>query len=103
MPDVLSLAGRVALVTGAGRGIGAATARALAAAGARVAMLERDPDAGERTADAIRRTGGEALAVPADVTDAPAVERAVDEVVAEWGGLDVLVNNAGIVRDATLG
>jgi 3-oxoacyl-[acyl-carrier protein] reductase len=57
----------------------------------------------ECTADAIGRAGSDALAIPADVTDVPAMERAVDTVVAEWGRLDVLVNNAGIVRDATLG
>ena len=102
-PDVLNLAGRVALVTGAARGIGAATALALAEAGARVALVDRDGEGIERTADAIGRAGSDALAIPADVTDAPAMERAVDAVVAEWGRLDVLVNNAGIVRDATLG
>ena len=101
--DVLSLEGRVALVTGAARGIGAATALALAEAGARVALVDRDGEGIERTADAIGRAGSDALAIPADVTDAPAMERAVDTVVAEWGRLDVLVNNAGIVRDATLG
>jgi len=102
-PDVLNLDGRVALVTGAARGIGAATALALAEAGARVALVDRDGEGIERTADAIGRAGSDALAIPADVTDAPAMERAVDAVVAEWGRLDVLVNNAGIVRDATLG
>jgi 3-oxoacyl-[acyl-carrier protein] reductase len=102
-PDVLDLDGRVALVTGAARGIGAATALALAEAGARVALVDRDGEGIERTADAIGRAGSDALAIPADVTDAPAMERAVDAVVAEWGRLDVLVNNAGIVRDATLG
>ena len=104
MPPVpLSLEGRVALVTGAARGIGAATALALAEAGARVALVDRDAEGIEKTADAIGRAGSDALAIPADVTDAPAIERAVDAVVAEWGRLDVLVNNAGIVRDATLG
>jgi 3-oxoacyl-[acyl-carrier protein] reductase len=102
-PAPLSLEGRVALVTGAARGIGAATALALAEAGARVALVDRDAEGIEKTADAIGRAGGDALAIPADVTDAPAIERAVDAVVAEWGRLDVLVNNAGIVRDATLG
>ena len=102
-PAPLSLEGRVALVTGAARGIGAATALALAEAGARVACVDRDAEGIEKTADAIGRAGSDALAIPADVTDAPAIERAVDAVVAEWGRLDVLVNNAGIVRDATLG
>jgi len=87
----------------AARGIGAATALALAEAGARVALVDRDAEGIEKTADAIGRAGSDALAIPADVTDAPAIERAVDAVVAEWGRLDVLVNNAGIVRDATLG
>ena len=102
-PAPLSLEGRVALVTGAARGIGAATALALAEAGARVALVDRDAEGIDRTADAIGRAGSDALAIPADVTDAPAIERAVDAVMAEWGRLDVLVNNAGIVRDATLG
>jgi 3-oxoacyl-[acyl-carrier protein] reductase len=68
-----------------------------------VALVERDGASGEATADEIGRAGGEALAIPADVTDAVAIGRAVEAVVAEWGRLDVLVNNAGIVRDATLG
>src|SRR3954470_17461541 len=98
----LTLAGRVALVTGAARGIGAATAVALAAAGARVALVDRDGPGLEATADAVGRAGSDALGISADVTDAPAIERAVDTIIAEWGRLDVLVNNAGIVRDATL-
>jgi 3-oxoacyl-[acyl-carrier protein] reductase len=102
-PEVLGLEGRVALVTGAARGIGAATAVALAQAGARVALVDRDAAGVEATADAVGRAGSDALAIPADVTDAAAIERAVDTVVAEWRRLDVLVNNAGIVRDATLG
>ena len=97
VPDLLSLRGRVALVTGAARGIGAATARAFAAAGARVALLDRDAAELEAVA---RDIGGAAF--PADVTDDAAVRRAIDEVVTRWGRLDILVNNAGIVRDAAL-
>jgi 3-oxoacyl-[acyl-carrier protein] reductase len=103
MPGAPLLDDRVALVTGAARGIGAATALALCEAGARVALVDRDGEGAARTADAVGRAGGEALAVAADVTDAAAIQRAVDAVMAEWGRLDVLVNNAGIVRDATLG
>jgi 3-oxoacyl-[acyl-carrier protein] reductase len=97
LPHLLSLRGRVALVTGAARGIGAATARAFARAGARVALLDREA---VDLAAAAAETGG--LAIPADVTDDAAVRRAVDGVVARWGRLDILVNNAGIVRDAAL-
>ena len=95
--DLLSLRGRVALITGAARGIGAAAARAFADAGARVALLDREAAELEAVAT---RTGGAAF--PADVTDDDAVRRAVSDVVARWGRLDILVNNAGIVRDAAL-
>src|SRR5258708_12764495 len=100
--DFLSLQGRVALVTGAGRGIGAATARLFARAGAQVALLDRDGAGVTRTAEEIGLAGGEALPFPNDITDAFQMERVVDRVAEEWGRLDVLVNNAGIVRDAAL-
>ena len=100
--DVLSLTGRVAVVTGAGRGIGAATARLLAQAGAHVALVDRDAAGVTQTAEQIAVTGGEALPFTNDVTDAFAVERTFDRVAEEWGRLDVLVNNAGTLREAPL-
>jgi 3-oxoacyl-[acyl-carrier protein] reductase len=102
MPDVLSLEGRVAVVTGAGRGIGAATARQLSQAGAHVALLDRDAAGVTRTAETIGVEGREALAFTNDITDSFAVERTLDRVIDEWGRLDILVNNAGELREASL-
>jgi NAD(P)-dependent dehydrogenase (short-subunit alcohol dehydrogenase family) len=86
--------GRVAVVTGGARGIGAATATALARAGATVAIGDLDPDAAERTARAI---GASATALPLDVTDRAAFTAFLDEVERRLGPIDVLVNNAGIM------
>lgn len=97
-----SLQGRVALVTGAAGGIGSATVRALAEAGARVVALDVDGAGLEPLVEEVCAGGGEAVARTADVTDAEAVGRAVEEAVRRWGRIDVLVNNAGIVRDARL-
>jgi 3-oxoacyl-[acyl-carrier protein] reductase len=102
IPNVLSLEGRVAVVTGAGRGIGAATALVLARAGASVALLDRDAAGVTHTAEQIGLVGGEALPFTNDITDAFTVERTFDRVVDEWGRLDVLVNNAGLLREAPL-
>ena len=102
LPNVLSLEGRVAVVTGAGRGIGGATARQLARAGAQVALLDLDPAGVNRTAEAIGLEGGEALAFTNDITDSFAVERTLDRVIEEWGRIDVLVNNAGVLSEAPL-
>jgi len=102
MVEPLSLSGRVAVVTGAGRGIGAATARLFAKAGAQVALLDKVGGGATHTAEEIGVAGGEALDFAVDVTDAFAMERTLDRVVEEWGRLDVLLNNAGIVRDARL-
>jgi NAD(P)-dependent dehydrogenase (short-subunit alcohol dehydrogenase family) len=88
------LSGKVVVVTGGGRGIGAATARALAAQGARVAIGDLDPDTALQTAAAI---GSGAIGRSLDVTDLGAFTAFLDEVEAELGPLDVLVNNAGIM------
>src|SRR5256885_12787402 len=87
--------GKVALVTGASRGIGAAIARAFAKAGASIAIAARDGVALERFADELKELGGLAVAIPADVSDARAVERLVEETIARFGRLDIACNNAG--------
>src|SRR6266516_5575058 len=93
---------RVAIVTGAARGIGAATARRLAADGMAVAVLDLDPATCAGTVDAITAAGGRAFAVGADVSQADQVEAAVGKVAAELGPPAVLVNNAGVIRDNLL-
>jgi 3-oxoacyl-[acyl-carrier protein] reductase len=93
---------RVALVTGAARGIGAATAQRLAADGLAVAVLDLKEGDCAATVDAITGAGGSALAVGADVSDEAQVSAAVDKVAAELGPPLVLVNNAGLLRDNLL-
>jgi 3-oxoacyl-[acyl-carrier protein] reductase len=93
---------RVAIVTGAARGIGAATARRLAADGMAVAVLDLDAATCAGTVDAITAAGGRAFAVGADVSQADQVEAAVGKVAAELGPPAVLINNAGVIRDNLL-
>ncbi|WIM85783.1 SDR family NAD(P)-dependent oxidoreductase [Candidatus Mycobacterium wuenschmannii] len=93
-----TLAGTAALVTGASSGIGAATARALAAEGAAVALLARRADRLDQLKAEIEAAGGTALAVPADVTDSDQVAAAVQRTVDGLGRLDTVVNNAGLMR-----
>ena len=90
-----TLAHTAALVTGASSGIGAATAKALAAQGASVALLARRADRLTELKAEIDSAGGSALIAPVDVTDAEQVSAAVERAAAEFGRLDILVNNAG--------
>src|SRR3954465_653478 len=99
------LSGRAALVTGGARGLGAGMAQALAEAGASVVIADIREDLGRATADALKQTGATAAPkqpgapaafVPLDVTDDAAWEQAVTATIAELGGLDIVVNNAGI-------
>jgi 3-oxoacyl-[acyl-carrier protein] reductase len=95
----LELKGKVALVTGASRGIGRAVALALAREGARVALCARKPDdLAEAAAEIWRATGGEALQVPADLSDLAGVEGAVETTRTRFSRIDILVNNAGAIR-----
>ncbi|MER6979215.1 SDR family NAD(P)-dependent oxidoreductase [Streptomyces carpinensis] len=93
------LSGKVAVVTGAARGIGAATARRLAEDGATVAVVDLDEAQTKGTVDAILGAGGSAIGVACDVSSEEAVIAAADQIRSEAGSIDVLVNNAGLLRD----
>jgi NAD(P)-dependent dehydrogenase (short-subunit alcohol dehydrogenase family) len=94
----LGLAGKAAVVTGAGAGIGQAIARGLAAAGVRVGLVEIDPTRAAATVELIEKEGGQALALQADVMDTAALTDAITATHTEFGRLDILVNNAGGVK-----
>jgi NAD(P)-dependent dehydrogenase (short-subunit alcohol dehydrogenase family) len=96
--DTPNLSGQVAIVTGGGRGLGQGMAQALAAAGAAVAVVARSQGEIDETAALITRSGGKALAICADVTDASSVEQMVRQVERELGAVSLLVNNAGTVN-----
>ncbi|MEU8970723.1 SDR family NAD(P)-dependent oxidoreductase [Streptomyces monashensis] len=98
----MDLHGKVAVVTGSGRGLGLAYARALAAAGARVVVNDLDPGAVDAAVAGITAAGGTAVGVVAAVGDGEAAERLVETAVTAFGRLDVLVTNAGILRDRVL-
>ncbi|HET8912080.1 MAG TPA: beta-ketoacyl-ACP reductase [Ktedonobacteraceae bacterium] len=94
--------GRVAFVTGAGRGIGAATALRLAEDGAKVVLADIDTDGCAQVAAEIEKLGSESLTVSCNVADNAAVEAAVQQTIDRFGRLDILVNNAGVLRDNLL-
>lgn len=94
--EAFRLRGRRVLVTGAGRGIGRAIAEGFAAAGADVAITARDAQSLAETASAIAAAGGRALPLAMDARSVAAITAGVDKIRAQWGGLDVLVNNAGV-------
>ncbi len=96
------LAGRVAIVTGAARGIGRCIAEHLAADGADVVLVDLDKDSMEETANAIKSMGHDARRIALNVADGKAVDAAIAEVMERFGRIDILVNNAGITRDTLL-
>ncbi|MFE2089907.1 SDR family oxidoreductase [Streptomyces sp. NPDC059460] len=96
------LSGRVAVVTGASSGIGEASAEHLAELGARVVVLARREERLDELVARIEKNGGQALALAVDVTDAAAVQTAADRVSAEFGGADLLFNNAGVMLPAPI-
>lgn len=96
------VAGRVAIVTGSGRGIGRATAELLAAHGARVVVNDLNADVAEEAAAAIRQHGGEALVVAGSITDPKFPDRLAKATVDKFGALDVIVNNAGYTHDGVI-
>ncbi|RMG22428.1 MAG: beta-ketoacyl-ACP reductase [Bacteroidetes bacterium] len=98
--DTNLLAGQVAIVTGGARGIGKGICKLFCEEGAQVALWDV-LDAGEATAEALRAAGGKAMFQKVDVTDKASVEQAVEEVMRQFGRIDILINNAGIVRDRT--
>ncbi|MGB2794246.1 MAG: SDR family NAD(P)-dependent oxidoreductase, partial [Candidatus Acidiferrales bacterium] len=96
---MFSLTGKAAMVTGASQGIGRATAIALAAAGARVAVAARNEEKLAEVAKQIESAGGEALAVKMDVADPEQIKSGFQQTLGKFGRLDILVNNAAITRD----
>ncbi|MEU4658415.1 SDR family NAD(P)-dependent oxidoreductase [Streptomyces sp. NPDC023723] len=97
LTELFRLTGRTTIVTGGGSGIGRASARVLASAGARVVVADLDADSAEQVTAEIKEEGGEARAHRVDVADPASVNALVEETAVAYGGLDILVNNAGIM------
>ncbi|MBN9416104.1 MAG: 3-oxoacyl-ACP reductase FabG [Candidatus Eremiobacteraeota bacterium] len=98
----MRLKDKVAIVTGAGRGIGLVTAQTFAREGAKVALCDLDLPEVQAAAEEIRKSGGQVLAVQANTSKTESVKELLEKVVAEFGRVDILVNNAGIIRDKQL-
>jgi len=100
--SAMRLSGKVAIITGAGRGIGHATSLKFGREGAIVITCDINADQAQQAAKDVNEAGGEALGYQIDVRDQPSITRMVESVVARYGHIDCLVNNAGIVQDSTL-
>jgi 3-oxoacyl-[acyl-carrier protein] reductase len=96
----MRLTGKVSIITGAGQGIGQATALKFAKEGAKVAVCDINLESVQQTVELVESAGGEAIGFRVDVTDKDSIGRMVEGVMAKWGRIDTLVNNAGIVQDA---
>jgi 3-oxoacyl-[acyl-carrier protein] reductase len=96
----MRLTGKVSIITGAGQGIGRATALKFAKEGAKVAVCDINLESVQQTVELVESAGGEAVGFRVDVTDKDSIARMVEGVMAKWGRVDTLVNNAGIVQDA---
>src|SRR5258706_2202828 len=99
--EKFKLGGKTAIITGAGQGIGLACAEALAEAGAKVVLADRDPKVAGQGHAALKAKGYDAEIVILDVTDSTAVSKTADQLTAQYGKVDILVNNAGIARSET--
>jgi 3-oxoacyl-[acyl-carrier protein] reductase len=96
----MRLTGKVSIITGGGQGIGLATALKFAKEGAKVAVCDINPESVQQAVELVESAGGEAIGFRVDVTDKDSIARMVEGVMAKWGRIDTLVNNAGIVQDA---
>ena len=96
----MRLTGKVSIITGAGQGIGRATALKFAKEGAKVAVCDINLESVQQTVELVESVGGEAVGFRVDVTDKDSIARMVEGVMVKWGRIDTLVNNAGIVQDA---